>query len=501
MKRLRLLQLDQVHLIGNYGCIPKCLRWVYWQGFPLEYIPDNFYQENLVALDLRHSNLKLVWKKPQVLQWLKILNLSHSRDLTNTPDFSELPNLEKLILKDCPSLSKVHQSIGDLKNLLLLNLKDCTSLGNLPRSFYKLKSMKTLIISGCSKIDKLEEDIEQMESMTTLIAKDTAIKQVPFSIARLKSIGYISLCGYEGFSFDVIPSLIWSWMSPNMNPQSFIRRFDGMPSSAVSMHIDSKNLGDLSSMLSNLSNLRCVWVQCHSEFQLTQDFRRILDFLHDVNETELEQISMHPLSSLLIGLGSCSELINIVRNNISQSQGLTDSGLSDIFLPGDNYPCWLTYTGEGHSVLFEVPQVRDCCLKGMMLCVVYSSTSANMADECLIGVLIVNYTKCLIQLYKRDTVSSLNDEEWQDIASNLEPHDKVEIFVVFGHRLTVRKMVLYLLYGESADGEMEPSLRPTTVEKMLSEPVGTEPTMLTKPDQTANRKNFWSRCNCFGQTK
>ncbi|KAK7257389.1 hypothetical protein RIF29_31336 [Crotalaria pallida] len=125
----------------------------------------------------------------------------------------------------------------------------------------------------------------------------------------------------------------------------------------------------------------------------------------------------------------------------------------------------LTYTGEGHSVLFEVPQVRDCCLKGMILCVVSSCTPGNMADGCLIGILILNYTKCFIQLYKRDTLSSLNDEECQDIASNLEPHDKVEIFVVFGHRLTVTKIALYLIYGESADGEMEPSLGPTTVEK------------------------------------
>ncbi|KAK7257388.1 hypothetical protein RIF29_31334 [Crotalaria pallida] len=469
MKRLRLLQFDQVQLDGDYGHLPNHLKWVYWAGFPLKCTPDNFYPKNVVAIDLRHSNLKIAWKEPQFLERLKYLNLSHSMCLTNTPDFSKLPNLEKLILKDCPSLSKVHKSIGNLRKILFINLKDCKSLRNLPRMFYKLQSLETLIISGCSKIDKLEEDIVQMESMTTLIANNTAVKQVPFSIVKLKSIGYISLCGYEGLPCDVFPSLIWSWMSPALNPLSSIHSFGGMSSSLVSMDIHSRNLGDLSSMLSSLSKLRSVWVQCRSECQLTQDFRRILDELYDVNVTAMEtytlQISRHPLRSLLIGMGIYYQVINTLSNSISQ--GLNACGSSDIILPGDNYPCWSAHIGEGHSLLFEVPQVSHCHPKGMILCVIYSSNPENTADECLIGVLIVNYTKCFIQLYKRDTVSSLKDEEWQDIVSNLAPHDKVEIFVVFGHGLTVQKTALYLIFGESTDRKMEASPKSMTPVSML----------------------------------
>ncbi|KAK7257375.1 hypothetical protein RIF29_31309 [Crotalaria pallida] len=492
MKRLRLLQLDQVQLDGDYGYIPKHLKWVYWRGFPLKYTPENLCLGNLVAMDLRHSNLKLVWKEPQVMERLKILNLSHSRYLTNTPDFSKLPKLEKLILKDCPSLSEVHESIGYLSSLLLINLKDCTSIRNFPRTFYKLQSLETLIISGCSKIDKLDEDIVQMESMRTLIAKNTAIRQVPFSIVKLKSIGYISLCEYEGSTCDVFPSLIWSWMSPALNSLSCIHSFGGMSSSLVSINIDRKNEGDLSSMLSSLSKLRSVWVQCGSEIQLTQDFRRILDGLSNINAIELTasqalQISKHALRSVMIGMGSYHQVFNTLSSSISQGFSASESG--DIFLPGDKCPCWLSYTGEGNSVIFEVPQFFDGHPKGMILCVVYSSTPENMADECLIGVLMVNHTKCFIQLYKRDTLSSLNDEEWQDIVSNLEPHDKVEFFVVFGHsRLTVKKTALYLICDELIDEIMEPSPEPMTPITMSSKPDQTEPTtqdiMLSKPDQT-----------------
>jgi len=66
MKRLRLLQLDHAQLIGDYECFSKQLRWLSWQGFPLKYTPENFYQKNVVAMDLKHSNLTQVWKKPQV---------------------------------------------------------------------------------------------------------------------------------------------------------------------------------------------------------------------------------------------------------------------------------------------------------------------------------------------------------------------------------------------------------------------------------------------------
>lgn len=207
----------------------------------------------------------------QLLEKLKILNLSHFRNLKTTIDFSKLPNLEKLILKDRPSLSEIHhQSIGDISNILLINLKDCASLSSLPRQIYQLKSLKALILSGCSKIDKLEEDIEQMESLKTLLAKDTAVKEVPYSLVRSKSIEYISLCGYEGLSRDVFPSLTWSWMSPSMNPLPRIPPFGSMSLSLVSLNVESDNLdmGYLSPMVSRLSKLRSVWIQCHSEIQL-----------------------------------------------------------------------------------------------------------------------------------------------------------------------------------------------------------------------------------------
>ncbi|XP_028763073.1 uncharacterized protein LOC114721417 [Neltuma alba] len=230
MKRLHLLNLDNVQLNGEYDYLSKELRWLCWRRFLLESLPTDFNVKKIVAIDLKWSNLTKLWEKSQVLESLKTLNLSHSHCLTETPDFSKLPHLEKLILKDCPRLSMIHPSIGNLRHLIMLNLKNCVGLEHLPRSIYDLTSLRTLNLFGCSKIERLDEDIEKMESLTVLVATQTAITQAPISLVRLKNIKYVSLCGYEGLSRDVFPSLILSWMPPTNHSKSLFQAFRIMPS-------------------------------------------------------------------------------------------------------------------------------------------------------------------------------------------------------------------------------------------------------------------------------
>lgn len=95
----------------------------------------------------------------QVLTSLKILDLSYSYHLASSPDFSQLPNLERLILKHCKNLSEIHKSIGELGRLVLLNLKGCENLRNLPKKVFQLKSLEKLNISGCSRLEGLPPDL------------------------------------------------------------------------------------------------------------------------------------------------------------------------------------------------------------------------------------------------------------------------------------------------------------------------------------------------------
>ncbi|KAK2379129.1 disease resistance protein RPV1 [Trifolium repens] len=450
MNKLRLLRLAAVKLKGDFQYLSGDLRWLYWHGFPETYTPAEFRQESLVAIELKYSKLKQIWNKSQMLENLKILNLSHSLDLTETPDFTYLPNLEKLVLKNCPSLSKISHSIGSLSKLLMINLTDCTGLRKLPRSIYKLKSLETLIISGCSNIDKLEEDLEQMESLITLIADKTGITKVPFSIVRLKSIGYISFNGVEGFSRDVFPSLIRSWMSPSLGT------------------------------LKDLLKLRSLCVECGSYQQLTQDVSRILDVLKATNCQKLEtsasastsQISnmyvspiiddclsqgfssgsKNYLKSLLIQMGSTHKFPNIAKDNFLQ----TSDGTLDSFLhPCDNNYEWSTFSCKGCSIIFDLPTMKGNSLKSMTLFVVYYSSPDNETSEGFQGMVIINYTKTTMQVYKRDAITSIEEEEWQSVISNLEPGNKVGVMFVFGEGFTVEKITVSLLYNEALNKEME----------------------------------------------
>ena len=262
------------------------------------------------------------------MEKLKILNLSHSHYLTQTPDFSNLPNLEQLVLTDCPRLSEVSHSIEHLNKILLINLEDCIGLQSLPRSIYKVKSLKTLILSGCSMIDKLEEDLEQMTSLTTLIANNTAITRVPFSVVRSKSIGYISLCGYEGFSRDVFPSIIWSWISPTNNLTSPFQTVAAM-SSLVPLDVLNSSSHELSSISNYLPWLRCLWVECGSERQLSQDAERILDALYATNSKELESSATSQLSNVKTHalLQYCSQ-VHISESKTSLRSFLIQMGMN-----------------------------------------------------------------------------------------------------------------------------------------------------------------------------
>jgi Leucine-rich repeat (LRR) protein len=128
----------------------------------------------------------------QSLHKLKILDLSYSRNLIKTPDFTEAPNLEKLIFEECGSLYEVHPSVGGLKQLTLLNLRRCRSLTSLPCNI-SLDSLKALILSDCSNLEKFPKIVGNMKRLKELKLDGTAIKELPLSIGRLSGLNILHL--------------------------------------------------------------------------------------------------------------------------------------------------------------------------------------------------------------------------------------------------------------------------------------------------------------------
>lgn len=139
----------------------------------------------------------------QVFEKLKVLNVSYSKHLIEIPDFSNMPNVEILIVKGSINLIKV-QSFIEVINLLViylvifcLNWIGCENLMNLPGGIHKLNHLNTLCCTGCSNLKSFPEIMDMMENLRELYLGRTGIKTLPWSIERLKGVQYLDLAHCE----------------------------------------------------------------------------------------------------------------------------------------------------------------------------------------------------------------------------------------------------------------------------------------------------------------
>ncbi|CAN6565188.1 unnamed protein product [Malus baccata var. baccata] len=195
MTKLRLLKISAhgiQQLTGPLKFLSSELRCLSWYGFPLKSLPSNFQFENLVGLDMQYSLIDRLWEGTQMQEKLKFINLSCCRYLKKTPDFTNMPNLERLIVRSCISLVEVHPSILTLTNLVLLDLHGCNELKILP-SKIRMKSLKTFNLSGCSSLEMFPEISEGMDELEELNLSRSKIKEVPLSINNLTGLSHFNL--------------------------------------------------------------------------------------------------------------------------------------------------------------------------------------------------------------------------------------------------------------------------------------------------------------------
>ncbi|CAH1426318.1 unnamed protein product [Lactuca virosa] len=141
--------------------------------------------EKLVVLDMSYSKLTHVWDDFKYIGSLKILNLSDSLNLIETPDFGGLPSLESLILRNCSSLIKVGKLITHLKKLDLLDITNCRSLRDLP---CLPKSLKSLHMSGCLKLEVLGSIANLTELYSLDLDNCISLRDLPCLPKSLKSL-------------------------------------------------------------------------------------------------------------------------------------------------------------------------------------------------------------------------------------------------------------------------------------------------------------------------
>ncbi|KAJ9684936.1 hypothetical protein PVL29_017093 [Vitis rotundifolia] len=209
MERLRLFKIYWSRGFHNYrgkGCqkllLPEdfkfhshYLRYLHWERYSLKSLPSNFDGENLIELNLQHSNIEHLWQGKKYLEELKILNLSNSQQLTEIPHFSNMSNLKQLNVEGCKSLDNVDSSIGFLKKLTLLNLSGCQKIRSLPSQIQNLVSLKSLYIDGTA-IEELPSSICHLTSLQLLSIRECKnLRSLPSSICRLKYLKNLNLFG------------------------------------------------------------------------------------------------------------------------------------------------------------------------------------------------------------------------------------------------------------------------------------------------------------------
>ncbi|XP_028757934.1 TMV resistance protein N-like [Neltuma alba] len=196
LRNLRLLMVSSdFNLPHGLKYLSHTLKVVHWEKYPLDTLPFGNWLSKLVDLRMRHSKLKKLWNKSLCLKNLKFLDLSFSKNLIETPDFSKLPNLEKLALEGCEKLIDLHASIGQHKKLQVLNLKGCKSLTAHCLKKLEMTPLKEFVLCGCTRVKFLPKFGESMKNLETLDAGETNLVKLPKSLGLLTGLKTLKLRG------------------------------------------------------------------------------------------------------------------------------------------------------------------------------------------------------------------------------------------------------------------------------------------------------------------
>nr|XP_028962312.1 TMV resistance protein N [Malus domestica] len=228
MCKLRLLDIHNVSLSKGPKHLPNALRVLKWSWYPSKCLPPFFQPDELTELSLRHSKIDHLWDGIKGLGKLKSIDLSYSHNLTRTPDFTSIQNLEKLVLEGCTNLAKIHWSIAFLRRLRILNLKDCKSIMILPNKV-EMESLEVFDISGCSKVKKIPEFVGEMKNFRRLSLSRTVVQEIPSSVIR-SSLEEIDLSGtalreMESSLVSVKNLVLSNFMGSNAPPARSWRSF------------------------------------------------------------------------------------------------------------------------------------------------------------------------------------------------------------------------------------------------------------------------------------
>ncbi|KAL9437245.1 hypothetical protein AB3S75_023156 [Citrus x aurantiifolia] len=210
------LSYSKVQLPNGLDYLPKKLRYLHWDTYPLRTLPSNFKPKNLVELNLSFSKVEQLWEGEkacvpssiQNFKYLSALSFEGCKSLRSFPsnlhfvcpvtiNFSycvnliEFPQISGKVTRlylDQSAIEEVPSSIEYLTDLKVLDLKDCKRLKRISTGFCKLRSLVDLFLSGCLNLERFPEILEKMEHLKRIYLGHTAITELPSSFENLPGL-------------------------------------------------------------------------------------------------------------------------------------------------------------------------------------------------------------------------------------------------------------------------------------------------------------------------
>ncbi|GJX08279.1 NB-ARC domains-containing protein [Tanacetum coccineum] len=436
MKNLRILKIyaeeefDQkvelngynVKYSGSLYFLSNKLSLLCWHGCPFKYLPSDFFPHNIVVIDLSYSNIKQLCTTPKSFRRLKVMKLRYCCNLTTTPDFSKITNLEELNLEGCVNLVSVHPSVVMLKRLVVLKL------------------------TGCLKVDQLPEALGRIKSLMELHVDKTAIRELPSFVSSLINLESLSFGGQGRIQprWWTAITAPFGLLSKQQHPQRSLSLAELMvaklPLSVWSVH--ASDCASLREVLgSSKRHFYINFKNCPKLFNNdTIDSEGSISKTQCLDSSITSQCFIHQLSAFLGYVGLQTNICEFFRSG--------GSSYLDIGYHGNSMPEWFTNRSMENHLKVELPS--DWCydknfwgddkkFRGYATCVVFKCKKPQKLKGCFVknfdgaSLTTIHYFPNLMSDYLKDVVIGIPESYmiWLHYNMDIQGWKEAKNFVTF----------------------------------------------------------------------
>ncbi|XP_038719759.1 disease resistance protein RPS6-like isoform X3 [Tripterygium wilfordii] len=373
-ERMHNLEFLKIRVCSSSVCLPhgldslsNKLRYMYWEQYPLTYLPSKFHPVNLVKLVMPNSHVERLWNGRQNLVHLKEIDLSYSKKLIEIPDLSLATNLQELVLMFCDRLKNLQ--VRNISNLKCLNLRGCSLIKKFPEVSLEIQY---LYLDGTA----IEEVPSTICNLKSLIALDlggcTRLKSLPTSIYKLKPL--------VDFGVRFPLKRREHQQEVNIHLRELTDLFVWL-SSVERLNLSGNNFQKIPVAIKQLTNLIHLNLEDCRRLQSLPELPMNIQFIYAANCISLEMVAS-PLSTAARGVfdsckaqddtvfhfPNCWKLDQNARNSIVADvesrllhgkaiypESIVNTGVANIIFPGGDVPDWFKYKSGESSLTAKLP--------------------------------------------------------------------------------------------------------------------------------------------------